>query len=86
MFVCMYAVVHHPFCVCGCGIPHSFSNHSEELFLATTPFQRPDSPEFNQRGRGDGDPFDPNYMSLHDEQQEGIEEEEGQGSDNTLDE
>ncbi len=62
------------------------SHSAEELFLATTPFQRADSPEYIQKGRGDGDPFDPNYMSLHQEQQEDSEEEEGQGSDDTLDE
>ncbi len=78
--VCAYVYV----CVCLRVHLVSSSFYSEELFLATTPYQRLDSPEF--RGRGDSDSFDPNYMSLHDEQQEEESDEEGRGSDDTLDE
>ena len=60
---------------------------TEELFLATTPFSRVESPEYSERPRGLTDPFDANYMSLHEEQQQQErEEEEGHGSDGTLDE
>ena len=58
-------------------------SHTDDLFLATTPFQRPDSPEYLQ-GHGGSDPFDPNYMSLHAEQQEA--EQERRLSDGTLEE
>ena len=59
---------------------------SDELLLATTPYQRPESPEFMQ-GHGQGDPFDPNHLSIHAEEQlleEEEEEEDDKKSDGTL--
>ena len=38
------------------------------MFLATTPANRPDSPEYMSRGGGEHAQFIPNQMSLHDEQ------------------
>ena len=62
----------------------TISSCTEELFLATTPYQRTESPEFRAQGQGDRDPFDGNLMSLQEEQERLREEEQSRLSDGTL--
>ena len=56
-------------------LSHAHTHVLDDFFLGTTPAQRPDSPEYHdQEGR---DQFPANKMSLHAEQQQKTEPEEG---------